>query len=172
MSRKVEFFSNKCGSRCCEDAFGVVDDTSKENEPAYIDTKSPRIWDLKVENPLQINVLHQAIDKCIVFLKEDGVSHDRICDSMIHWGNSLIFVEFKHRNKNFAVWTNDAAEQIKITISYFNKNNDYTKYTRKEAFLINKKKPSISTPKPTLLKSFYKETIGFVLKINQNLKVH
>ena len=152
----IVFFDLFCKTNSNNPIFGLCDDTPPPEKPAYIDELSPPEWIGIVHNPYNYNVDFYAIDNCIIILKPDGINKESRCDGMLHYDNSLIFVELKMRGNSG--WLIKARTQLTITIEKFMDNNDISTYKKVEAYVCNGLRPLAIQGNNIQLEKFKNET--------------
>jgi len=133
---QVDFFNKECQKITYKDKFGICDDLDlNAKTPAYLDFLNTDNWLVEIINsspPREI--IFTAIDHCI--LKYDKmIDNPSRCDAMLTYNNSIVFVELKNKFKKPA-----QIAQLENTIRLFFENNLNMIFSKKEAYLSNKKK--------------------------------
>lgn len=165
----INFFDSKCQSKTDQPKFGLCDDPTQSNSPAYIDTTDPNKWIAIVENTNKIEVTFTAIDNCIEIRKPDG-DMDKRCDGMLTYQSSIIFVELKERRGKNSAWVGKGDEQLRNTICVFIKNYSIADYKSKKAYIANREKPHFQSSQIERMEKFKNET-GFILIIQNTIEI-
>lgn len=134
---EIDFFNTQCKSSSNKKIFGLCDDPPPAKNPAYIDEDNGENWIAVVENHYEQEINFMAIDNCITIKREDDTDAQR-CDGMLHFEDTVIFVELKDRKGTPKDWKDKAENQLKETISFFEKQNEAQNYTSKRAYICNK----------------------------------
>ena len=180
-SHRTDFFTAPCtrvNGQCrlpgivCKSAlncseFGLCDDPSPSDSPAYTDTTDSTKWIAQVSNPALREVTFKAIDNCVEVLRPDGTQESR-CDGMLIFENNLIFVELKDRG--YGGWQRKGKSQLAITIAKFQESHNIMQFSSVEAYICNKQRPLAVTSIITLAQEFRNET-GFILKVDRNIRL-
>jgi hypothetical protein len=168
---KINFFDKKCQSQTHRHKFGICDQPSPSENPAYLDTENPSDWIAIVENSQEIEVTFTAIDKCIEIRKVDGSGGmDTRCEGMLTYANCLIFVELKERKGKNSVWVGEGEKQLRNVIRVFIENHGIEDYSSRKAYIANNKKPNFQTSQMKRMEKFRQET-GFRLIIQNTIKI-
>lgn len=165
----INFFDENCQNKTDYPRFGLCDEPSPSNTPAYIDineTNQEAKWIAIVENPNKIEVTFTAIDNCIKIEESDG----KRCDGMLTHQDSIIFVELKERSYRNSDWINEGEKQIENTINIFSNNHDISKYRSKRAYIANRKKPKFPYTHKEKMQRFKNKT-GFRLNIQNIISI-
>ena len=165
----INFFDEYCQNTTDWPRFGLCDEPSPSNEPAYIDTdisNEKTKWIAIVENANKIKVTFTAIDNCIEIKESDG----RRCDGMLTYKDCIIFVELKERNYTNRIWIDEGEQQLENTINLFSKNNNTANYKSKKAYIANRKKPNFQYAHKDRMQKFSNKT-GFRLSIENTIKI-
>lgn len=168
----INFFDESCQTKTNQSKFGLCDDSSLPNTPAYIDidvSNEETQWIAIVDNNNEIEVTFTAIDNCININRKDGKMDSR-CDGMIIYQNHIIFVELKERNYRNSVWIEEGEQQLKNIIYLFLENNNIANYQSKKAYIANRKKPGYQFSRKEIMQKFRNET-GFILLIQNIIKI-
>ena len=133
----TDFFKKSCQTITNQQVFGLCDDEDLLDikTPAYLDFENTDNWLAKVTNTSPPkNITFTAIDHC-VFIYDKLIDNPKKCDVMLTFDDSIIFIELKNKFKNPA-----QIAQLENTIELFCKNNSINNYSKKQAYLANKKK--------------------------------
>ena len=152
----INFFDGACKTESNKAQFGLCDDTPPPEKPAYIDENDQSKCIGKVASPTNKDVYFYAIDNCVDILKADGISKESRCDGMLHFDNSLLFVELKMRGSSG--WLVKARTQLTITLAKFQLNNNSTDFDKIEAYACNGLKPFANQGNNIELLKFKDET--------------
>jgi len=132
----VNFFQADCETITSAVKFGICD--GENTYPAFLNFDAlVEKWIAEVENEEEIEVIFTAIDNCIDILDENGETQSR-CDAMMRYAENLIFIELKEVRTD---WIKGGIGQLKETILYFKANQRVDAYSKKRAFLANRKHP-------------------------------
>lgn len=136
----INFHDVACQESTTEKLFGLCDDPPPPYVPAYInkDTVNKPNWIAEVINDNLKKVTFTAIDNCIPILRANGEAESR-CEGMLTYDKTIIFLELKNRIGRG--WLAKARDQLKITISLFEENNDMNDYDSKRAHIANAQRP-------------------------------
>jgi len=162
----INFFDGACRTKSNNDRFGLCDDPPPSERPAYIDESEQTKWIGKVINPANNEVNFYAIDNCVEILKEDGASKESRCDGMLHFDNSLLFIELKMRGSSG--WLTKARSQLTNTIDKFQRDNNLTDFDKVEAYACNGLKPFANQGNNTELQKF-KDDTGLMMYAQQDI---
>ena len=168
----INFFDERCQSKINSSKFGLCDEPSPSQKPAYIDTdicNEQEKWIAIVENKTEIEIIFTAIDKCIEIKRVDGKMDSR-CDGMLTYPDSIIFVELKERMVENSVWVGKGEKQLRNIISVFKKNHNVDSYKSKKAYIANNKKPNFQSSQINRMEKF-KDDTGFRLRIENTIKI-
>ncbi|WP_017294286.1 hypothetical protein [Geminocystis herdmanii] len=166
----INFFDERCQSKTSKLKFGICDDSSLPQAPAYIDSdiaNEQTKWIAIVENINAIEITFTAIDNCIEIRKANGKMDNR-CDGMLTYQNNIIFVELKERDYQNKVWIDKGDKQLRTTISNFVTNHNLADYKSKKAYIANRKKPYFQYSHKQQMQKFKNDT-GFLLVIEQKI---
>lgn len=89
------------------------------------------------------------------------------CDAMVRYTENLIFIELKEVRTD---WIKGGIAQLKETILYFKTNQKLGVYSKKRAFLANRKHPHFKFSHKENMQKFKNET-GFRLIIHNKIKI-
>ena len=153
-----------------EPLFGLCDDATKPDEPAYVSTDrgAEITWIARVDNSPGYDVTFKAVDKCIPVLKGSGLQQKR-CDGLLLYDSTIIFVELKERKDPSKQWANEGAEQVKQTIKDFTAAHDVTGKTLR-AHVANRIQPNIQQSHVSIIKNFTK-AMRIVLRVEGTIKL-
>lgn len=168
----INFFDERCQRKTNSSKFGLCDEPSPSEKPAYIDTdicNEQEKWIAIVENKNEIEITFTAIDKCIEIKRVDG-SMDSRCDVMLTYWDSIIFVELKERAVKNNVWVGKGEKQLRNIIRVFKENHNVDSYKSKKAYIANNKKPRVPEGQRIRMKKFRDDT-GFRLMIENTIKI-
>lgn len=162
----VDFFSaNYITEHISDTEFGIMD-----NSKAYI-VKN----DIASCNAIIINNIFKLnfvpVDNHIKLRRENREMAKR-CDCMLYDDNKteiIIFIELKQR-KNAEDAFSDVKEQLKETISFFNRSHPNHICKKKCAFVANSVSPSVPPVHNTSIYEFLNET-GFVLYVKHKIDI-
>jgi len=177
----TDFFNNPCGrvkaycefpaekpcrSSSCEPEFGIIDDLSKPEQPAYIQEFQPREWTVTIskikKERYQVNF--KAIDNCVIFPSPPGLTiRNNICDGMLFFRDWLIFIELKDNDQTG--YPKKAQDQLSRSIQVFAESHpeELKLYTTKRAYISNKAKLEAPNMKQTDIDKFADENFDFEL---------
>ena len=145
---KVNFFEDSCKEDTDAEKFGVCD--PKGALPAFITTDGAKKWIAIVMNPTKKNIRFYAIDHCLV-MTENGRQIKR-CDAMLYYDQNLVFVELKEMIKSRV---SSAIKQIESTIRLFSKNHNLNSFSKKRAFVANRRQPAFKYSQRENMQKFY-----------------
>lgn len=145
---KVNFFEDSCREDTNAEKFGICD--PKEALPAFITTTPTQKWIAIVKNPAKKNIQFYAIDHCLVMTK-NGREIKR-CDAMLCYDQNLVFVELKEAIKSRV---STAIQQIESTIKVFSKNHNLNSFSKKRAFVANRRHPDFNYSQNENMQKFY-----------------
>ncbi len=163
----VDFFTSSCKSGTAKTKFGLCDDPPPATNPAYIDELTQEKWIAEVINKNEISIDFHAIDNCIDIKRPNGEMESR-CDCMLHYNNSLIFVELKDRVSSG--WLAKGGDQVSITICKFKEFHNINVFDKVEAYVSNKQRPLAITGYNTVAQKF-KDKTGLTLKPDRNISI-
>jgi len=163
----MSFFDSKIQYISTKRTFGLCDDEPPPHKPAYLDENDGSKWIATVANATQIEVRFVALDHCIKLLKPDGTK-DRCSDGLLEYDSTIIFVELTtatHKN-----WKSDKDDQLRITISHFEKTQESSQYKVKKAYIANSNS-RISIPSyQSRMDKFLNDT-GYDLRIENRIEI-
>ena len=163
----VDFFSAACKSKSSVAEFGICDDPSPPNTPAYVDedTSNKQKWIATVNNSSLKPIEFFAIDNCVRLSKPGGGAQCR-CDGLLRFDNTLIFVELKSGMRG---WLGKGREQLTETIERF-RVEDTTSFEEVRAYLCNSMRPrAAQNHMPEIAK--FKKATGLILRIKQEISI-
>ena len=162
----VNSFESKCQTYSNKKLFGICDDPSPAKNPAYIDEKNGVKWIAIVVNEYLYETTFTAIDNCIDIEREDGKQAKR-CDGVLTHDTTVIFIELKQRGGG-RKWVRDGEEQLRVTISYFEKSDAAENYTTKRAYIANSEHPKFRSAQAIRMQKFLDDT-GYILRIENRI---
>lgn len=165
----IEFHDDKCQSESDSKVFGLCDDPSPSQNPAYIDNADGSKWIAVVENEYRRSVTFTAIDNCINLRDADGKMQKR-CDGMLTFNTTVIFVELKERRAKGNAWVVDAELQLNNTILHFEKTDISKSFNQKKAYISNREHPKFKASQKGRMDKFYQST-GYVLRIQARIRI-
>ena len=149
----VDFFKDEEGIGSSH--FGICDDVDvNAKTPAYVDCnlENESLWGANVVNSSGKSISFIAVDNRIEILRVDGSMENR-CDAMLHNADYIIFVELKNQRED---WIKHAVDdQLQTTIDVFKQNNDIMKYSRRFAYVCNKKHPLFQNSHKQQMQKFH-----------------
>ena len=95
--------------------FGIRENKTEKEQPAYIDYNNRELWDAVVESNNRTDFRFIAVDNNIPYNDKIGNEKKR-CDAMLYTEQTVIFIELKNQEKD---WLNEAIGQLKSTIEHF-----------------------------------------------------
>jgi len=163
-----------CKTVTTERRFGIIDDISDDQLPAFLQLFKDDEWDLTVEKASdEVNeVLFKAIDKCMVFPPPAGSKiKNKICEGMLVFNDYLIFIEIKYRTSSG--YKVDSVEKFERTIQVFKASHGLEKYNNRIAVVCNSSKlvPATEDFSLTDKDKFYDANDGFDLYQTKLLKL-
>ena len=160
----IDFFKKECQEKTTAEQFGLMDLDDKT--PAYVNKTDKEDWIAIIHNEKQQEITFTAIDNCIPIYRADGNMESR-CDGMLTHANNIDFVELKEVRKD---WIEGGIKQLKKTIEIFSANHQLADYTKKRAFLANKKHPQFKYSHKEQMQQFRNE-LGVRLIIENVIKI-
>ena len=163
----MSFFDSKYQYISTKRTFGLCDDEPPPHKPAYLDENNGSKWIAIVANDTQIEVRFVALDHCIELLKPSGAK-DRCSDGLLTYHSTIIFVELTtatHRN-----WKSDKDDQLRITISHFEKTKESNQYEVKKAYIANSNFRVSKSTYQSRMDKFLNDT-GYDLRIENRIVV-
>lgn len=164
----MNFFDSKYQYVSTKKTFGLCDDEPPPHKPAYLDETNGSKWIAIVANATQLEVKFVALDHCIKLLKPDGKTEDRCSDGLLEYDSTIIFVELTtatHKN-----WKSDKDEQLRITISHFEKTQESKRYDIKKAYIANSNFRLLRPSYQSRMDKFLNET-GYDLRIENRIVI-
>lgn len=165
----IDFELAKCKSKSDKKLFGLCDNPSPAQDPAYIDEENGAKWIAVVENEFRYQTIFTAIDHCIILRDLDG-NIDKRCDGMLTYNSTVVFVELKKRGAKGNAWVEDAVPQLKNTIKHFEKTVFSEKFNLKMAYIANSEHPKFKSSQIGRMQNFFHET-GYILRIIARIKL-
>jgi len=166
---KIEFFNNISETSSQKKKFGLCDKQPPVKEPAYIDEKNGSDWIAIVLNDDGKSINFNAIDNCVEIKRADGKDSKR-CDGVLSFETTVIFVELKQRISKGNSWIKDAEEQLRETISNFEKQEEAENFEFKKAYIANSEFPKFRSSQINRMDRFYKET-DYILRIENRIQL-
>jgi hypothetical protein len=163
----INFFENKCKTTSNKAEFGLCDDPSPAEKPAYIDENDSSKWIGIVKNNTNKKINFIAIDACIDIRRPDGNLQSR-CDGLLSFDNNLIFVELKSREGGS--WIKKGREQLTITVNTFKANHNISDYDDVYGNVCNSLRPQSHIGHAANIQQFYDET-GLILKGDNMIEI-
>ena len=164
----MSFFDSKHQYISTKKIFGLCDDEPPPHKPAYLDENDGSKWIAIVANDSQTAVKFVALDHCIKLFKPDGNSEDRYRDGLLEYDSTIIFVELTtatHKN-----WKSDKDDQLRITISHFEKTKESSQYAIKRAYIANSNFRVLRPSYQSRMDNFFNDT-GYDLRIENRIVV-
>ena len=157
-----DFFTEQCengqpsDTLVSEPLFGLCDDATKDDEPAYVSTdpEAEATWIARVDNSPGYEVTFKPVDNCIPIFKGDGNEQSR-CDGMLLYEDTIIFVELKEQKDPGTKWAFKGSEQVKQTIKDFRASHDTAGKTLR-AYVANRIQPNSQEAHFSIIKNFTK----------------
>ena len=165
----INFLDETCQGQSNRKIFGLCDDPSPQQNPAYIDENDGSKWIAVVVNEDKRLITFTAIDHCITVLRADGKMAKR-CDGMLTYNNCVIFVELKQRGSQGSGWVKDADDQLRTSISYFEGEDEADNFTVKKAYISNSEHPKFKQSQLARMNQFFNDT-GYLLRIENRILV-
>ncbi|MFZ6025979.1 MAG: hypothetical protein ACOYVG_16180 [Bacteroidota bacterium] len=163
----INFSEAKCQTRSSRKLFGLCDDPPPEKKTAYIDENNGAKWIAVVVNDDRHDVIFTAIDNCIVINRPDGKPAKR-CDGVLTYNSTVTFVELKQRGAIGNEWVKDAEKQLRVTIGFFEVEDDSEDYEIKKAYIANSEYPKFKESQARRMEQFFDDT-GYVLRIENRI---
>ena len=156
--------------------FGIIDPAQNHANPnpiAYVDYTNKRLWNTTVISNNRTDIYFCPIDGNIIFYKSwRNNEKQRSCDAMLYTNEKIVFLEIKdwaHDNDGIT-YIESAVEQLENTIVHFCTAHPDYRYTKKYAYISNKKiRPVFTTSLLTTMQKFKDNTNGFILKIDKEI---
>lgn len=159
----------KCQTHSNSKIFGLCDNPSPAQDPAFIDEADGSIWIAVVENEYRYSTVFTAIDNCIEMKSTNGKMEKR-CDGMLTFNTTVIFVELKQRIAKGNAWVEDAELQLKNSIFHFSKTELSESYDQRKAYISNSEHPKFKASQMERMEKFYIDT-GYVLRIEARMRL-
>lgn len=144
--------------------FGIIDDLTEGDQPAFIQEYQEDDWDVIVNKKSEnrYEVTFKAIDKCLEFPEPINPNEENSrCDGMLTFDDYLIFVEIKYRTDS--EYSAKAKKQLSRTIHVFNESHGLADYRIRRAYISNRAKPQAPEFSLTETEKFADENLGFDL---------
>lgn len=167
---KVDFFNSHCRSFSSKRKFGICDDPSPAHTPAYIKEDEGEKWIAVVDNHYGEEIQFIAVDNCISLKRESGEDAQR-CDGFLFFNKTIIFVELKDRKgKQARQWKNEAKEQLKETIHFFEQQDKAKQFEVKKAYISNRKDMKRHQRNQSGVEEFLDGT-EYILRIDSRIEI-
>lgn len=164
--QEINFFKTKCKFETTEAIeFGVHDELHNDT-PAYLVFDTEKSSMLRVLNATEKSVSFYPIDNCVKIYKENSTNKESICDGMLVYENNITFVELAESHHKSV---EECIDQVKSTISLFQKHHPVLNFSKKNAIVSNSARPS-STISYERCEEFREDT-GFGLSVKTVLKI-
>ena len=163
----IDFMKNTCQTASSRKKFGLCDNPPPAKDPAYIDEFDGAKWIAVVINEYDYDCTFTAIDNCIDVFRPDGKMAQR-CDGVLTYDDIIAFVELKQRAARGNKWVEDAEEQLKETISYFEASDGSDDYKVKKAYISTSEHPKFKETQLRRMNQFQIDT-GYVLRIESRI---
>jgi hypothetical protein len=163
----INFFDIQCKAESNSSKFGLCDNPPPAEDPAYIDEFDLSKWIGVVHNPTSKLIYFYAIDHCVTILRLNGEREKR-CDGMLHFNNTVFFVELKLRGSSG--WLVKARNQLTKTLENFMLNYKLSDYDKVVAFACNGLKPFANQGNSNQLQKF-KDDTGLIMYAQQDIHV-
>lgn len=165
----INFFQAACKTKSSKKQFGLCDNPSPAEDPAYIDEIDTSKWIAEVKNSNELAVIFFAIDHCsgVEPLRPNGEKAKR-CDGILSYDGNLIFVELIDRG--YSGWISGGRKQLTETIILFKANHDITTYSKINARICNKQKPLAITSSSTEVQKL-KDDTDLILTIDRTISI-
>lgn len=147
------------------DEFGICENKTAKELPAYIDYDNKELWDAVVKSHGVVDFNFIAVDNNIPYYDEKGNEKKR-CDAMLYTKQTVAFIELKNQDRN---WLNEAIGQLKSTIEHFKNEEDITKFKYRKAYVCNKTHPNFNYQFKDCMQKFFRET-GILLRPERVIK--
>lgn len=164
----MSFFDSRHQYISTKRTFGLCDDELPPHKHAYLDENDGSKWIAIVENGTQIEVKFVALDHCIKLLKPDGKKEDRCSDGLLEYDSAIIFVELT--TATHKKWKSDKDEQLRITISHFEKTKESKQYEIKKAYIANSNFRVLRPSYQSRMDKFLNDT-GYDLRIENRIVI-
>ena len=164
----MSFFDSKHQYISTKRTFGLCDDEPPPHKPAYLDENEGGKWIAIVANDNQIAVKFVALDHCIQLLKPDGKKEDRCSDGLLEYNTTIIFVELT--TATHKKWKSDKDDQLRITISHFEKTKESSLYETKKAYIANSNFRVLKSSYQSRMDKFLNDT-GYDLRIENRIVI-
>jgi hypothetical protein len=165
----IKFKKVQCQTRSNKKIFGICDNPSPANDPAYIDETDGSKWIAVIENDNRLSTVFTAIDNCIEIKDAEGKMEKR-CDGMLMYNSTVIFVELKQRGAKGNAWVLDAEPQLMNSIKHFEQTEISESFKQKKAYISNSEHPKFKTSQIGRMERFYSKT-GYILRIEARIKL-
>lgn len=161
---KTDFFKAECQTKTDKELFGIRDDDN--DSCSYLVSEENKNWIAKVENSNKKEITFIAIDNCLN-IRDKNDNKQSVCDCMLTFENSIIFIELKEMRKDYI---QKAKDQLKNTIRIFQENHDSSIYRKKLAFIANRRHPHFNYSQKESMHDFY-NNFKFRLLIQNTIEI-
>ena len=165
----IEFQIPRCQTQSNRKKFGLCDNPSPSEDPAYIDETDGSKWIAVVENEERFSTVFTAIDHCVEIKNSEGKMEKR-CDGVLIYNSTVIFVELKQRGARGNTWVEEAEPQLKNSIKHFEQTELSENFMQKKAYISNSEHPKFKVSQIGRMERFYAET-GYILRIEARIKL-
>ena len=163
---EINFFKTNCVFKTTKVAeFGIHDELHNDT-PAYLVFDDEKSSMLRVLNSTEKSIDFYPVDNCVKIYKENSKDKESTCDGMLIYDNNITFVELVESHHKSV---EDCIDQIKSTISLFQKHHPHSVFTKKNAVVSNLARPN-STIYYERCEEF-RENTGFGLSVKTVLKI-
>ena len=163
----INFFPEEHKTTSSKKRFGICDETPPPH--AYIDEGNGRYWVAVVENFYQDEITFIPIDHCIEIRRPNNDMDNR-CDGFLYYDRTIIFVELKTSGSKSKYWIDDGENQLRVTISHFEKGFEAKDFEIKKAYIANNSKPLFRSNMAVRMDNFFQDT-GYVLRIENRIRI-
>jgi hypothetical protein len=170
----INFFDTTCKTNSNKSSFGLCDNPDPAKDPAFIDEIDITKWIAEVKNEEETTIDFYAIDNCVEILKPNGYKESR-CDGLLHYNNTLTFVELKDRASSG--WVKKGREQLIATITHFSQNTTLSNFQFSDCYVCNKQRPLAVKSINTEVQQFKNDTAillgnkGLLLKADRTIVI-
>lgn len=165
----IDFFPTEHIASSSKRKFGICDRPAPAAEKAYIAEKQGQDLIAAVDNYYQIKVNFVPVDHCIELRRPSGVMDNR-CDGCLFYEDTIIFVELKQRKGKGSQWVKEAEQQLRSTITHFERQDEARNFHTKKACIANSEKPFFRIGQAERMERFYIDT-NYILKIESRIKI-
>ncbi|MBP5442038.1 MAG: hypothetical protein J6Y60_02250 [Treponema sp.] len=133
--------------------------------PAFWDYENKKDWNAIVLSEERNDFKFIPVDNKVPNIDPKGNEKSR-CDAMIYTAKTVVFIELKNQMQD---WFDDAVEQLKSTIEYFDDVDGLARFRFRKAYVCNKKHPYFNYHYKERMQKFYRET-GVTLRPEMVIK--